>query len=160
MQRLVLRLILVTAAAAVTAVAATALVVHVLGAHERLRAGTEADLAAVVSLAETTSDREDLLRGIARTPAGREGRLGVHVDGATVGSTRLTADAAPAPADVPVVGGVVLVRGAGTATVEAFVPTAAVGPAELGLLALLLGVGGLTAVAGTAVALRRIRPVR
>jgi signal transduction histidine kinase len=162
-RHLVLRLILATAAAAVAAVTATALVVHLLDERDRLRAASEADLAALVSLAEVTSDREALLRGIGRTPAGREGRLAVHVgpadaDRATVGSSRLEPGVVP-PAEVPVEGGTVLVRAAGPATVEVFVPRLAPGTAELGLAALLLGAGALAAGAGAVVAARRVRPV-
>jgi signal transduction histidine kinase len=158
-QRLVLRLILATAAAAVAAVTATALVVHLLDERDRLRTASEADLAALVSLAEVTSDREALLRGIARTPAGREGRLAVHLAGSTVGSSRLDPGAVVPPAEVAVGGGTVLVRAAGAATVEVFVPGVAPGSAELGLAALLLGAGALAAAAGAAVAARRVRPV-
>jgi signal transduction histidine kinase len=157
--RLVLRLILATAAAAVAAVTATALVGHLLDERDRLRAASEADLAALVSLAEVTSDREALLRGIARTPAGREGRLAVHVDGATVGSSRLAPGVVPPPADVAVAGGTVLVRAAGAAAVEVFVPGLAPGSAELGLAALLLGAGALAAAAGAVLAVRRVQPV-
>jgi signal transduction histidine kinase len=163
-QRLVLRLILATAAAALAAVTATALVVHLLDERGRLRTASEADLAALVSLAEVTSDREALLRGIARTPAGREGRLAVHlppVDGdrATVGSSRLASGAAVPPAEVPVDGGTVLVRAAGVATAEVFVPDLAPGSGELGLAALLLGAGALATAAAAVVAARRVRPV-
>jgi signal transduction histidine kinase len=158
-RHLVLRLILATAAAAVAAVTATALVVHLLDERDRLRSASEADLAALVSLAEVTSDREALLRGIARTPSGREGRLAVHVGGATVGSSRLGAGEVSPPAEVPVPGGKVLVRAAGAATVEVFVPDLAPGSAELGLAALLLGAGALAAGAGAVVAARRVRPV-
>jgi signal transduction histidine kinase len=158
-QRLVLRLILATAAAAVAAVTATALVVHLVDERDRLHSGSEADLAALVSLAEVTSDREALLRGIARTPAGREGRLAVHLGGSTVGSSRLDPGAVVPPAEVAVGGGTVLVRAAGAATVEVFVPGVAPGSAELGLAALLLGAGALAAAAGAVVAARRMRPV-
>lgn len=147
MRHLVLRLILATAAAAVAAVTATALVLHLVAERDRLHAEAEADLAALVSLAEVTSDREALLRGIARTTAGREGRLAVHVDGTTVGSSRPDPD------------GTVLVRTAGAATVEVSVPALAPGAAELGLVALLLGAGALAAGVGTVVAARRLRPV-
>ncbi|OLT03171.1 hypothetical protein BJF90_27115 [Pseudonocardia sp. CNS-004] len=163
MRQLVLGLILATAAAAVAAVTATALVVQILGEQDRLRSASESDLAALVSLAETTSNREDLLRGIARTPAGREGRLAVHLGEGTVGSSRLTEVVAPAPpdgAEVPVEGGTVLVRAAGPATVEAFVPAVAPGATELRLAALLLGVGALAAGAGAVMAVRRLRPVQ
>jgi signal transduction histidine kinase len=162
-RQLVLGLILATAAAAVAAVTATALVVQILGEQDRLRSASESDLAALVSLAETTSNREDLLRGIARTSAGREGRLAVHLGEGTVGSSRLTEVVAPAPpdgAEVPVEGGTVLVRAAGPATVEAFVPAVAPGATELRLAALLLGVGALAAGAGAVMAVRRLRPVR
>ncbi|TWF79404.1 signal transduction histidine kinase [Pseudonocardia hierapolitana] len=158
MRHLVLRLILATAAAAVAAVTATALVGHLLDERDRLRAASEADLAALVGLAEVTSDREALLRGIGRTPAGREGRLAVHVAGATVGSSRL-GPGAVAPAEVAVDGGTVLVRPAGAATVEVFVPHLAPGTSELGLAALLVGAGALAAGAGAVVAARRVRPV-
>jgi signal transduction histidine kinase len=158
-RHLVLRLILATAAAAVAAVTATALVVHVLDERHRLRDASEADLAALVSLAEITSDREALLRGIARTPAGREGRLAVHVGGATVGSSRLDPGGVVLATEVDVPGGTVLARAAGTATVEVFVPDPAPGAAELGLAALLLGAGALAAAAGAVVAARRVRPV-
>jgi signal transduction histidine kinase len=156
---LVLRLILATAAAAVAAVTATALVVHVLDERARLRGASEADLAALVSLTEVTSDREALLRGIARTPAGREGRLAVHIGAATVGSSRLEPGRAVPRAEVDVPGGTVLVRAAGAATVEVFVPDIAPDSAELGLAALLLGAGALAAAAGAVVAARRVRPV-
>ncbi|QYN37403.1 HAMP domain-containing histidine kinase [Pseudonocardia sp. DSM 110487] len=159
MQRLVVRLILATVAAAVAAVTATALVVHLLDERDRLRTASETDLAALVSLAEVTSDREALLRGIARTPAGREGRLAVHVDGTTVGSSQLAPRAVIPPAEVPFEGGTVVVRAAGAATVEVFVPGLAPGSAELGLAALLLGVGALAAAAGAVLAARRVRPV-
>ncbi|GAA5134923.1 sensor histidine kinase [Pseudonocardia adelaidensis] len=147
MRHLVLRLILATAGAAVTAVTAIALVLHLVDERDRLRAASEADLAALVSLAEVTSDREALLRGIARTPAGREGRLAVHVDGVTVGSSR------HGP------GGTLLVRAAGPATVEVFVPAVAPGTAELGWAALLLAAGALAAGAAAVVAARGLRPV-
>jgi signal transduction histidine kinase len=158
-RHLVLRLILATAAAAVAAVTAAALVVHLLDERGGLRDASEADLAALVSLVEITSDREALLRGIARTPAGREGRLAVHVDSATVGSSRLAPGSVITPAEVAVAGGTVLVRAVGPATVEVFVPDVAPGSAELGLAALLLGAGALAAGAGAVVAARRIRPV-
>jgi signal transduction histidine kinase len=158
-RHLVLRLVLVTAAAAIAAVTATALVVHVIGERDRLRSGSEADLAALVSLAETTSDREALLRGIARTAAGREGRLAVHVGGTTVGSSRLEPALVRPPAELGVPGGRVLFRRAGAGTVEVFVPALAPGTAELGLGALLLGVGALAAGVGAVAAARRVRPV-
>lgn len=159
MRRLVLRLILATAAAAVAAVTATAVLVHLVDEHDRLRAASEADLAALVSLAEVTADREDLLRGIGRTPAGREGRLAVHLaDGAAVGSSRLP-PGVPTPGEVAVDGGTVLVRAAGPAAVEVFVPGLAPGTAELGLAAALLGAGAVGAGAGAVVAARRVRPV-
>jgi signal transduction histidine kinase len=157
-RHLVLRLIVATVAAAIAAVTATALVVHVIGERDRLRSASEADLAALVSLAEITSDREALLRGLARTAAGREGRLAVHVDGTTVGSSRL-GPGVQQPAEVAVPGGTVLVRQAGSGAVEVFVPDGAPGTAELGLAALLLGVGALAAGAGAVVAARRVRPV-
>jgi signal transduction histidine kinase len=53
----------------------------------------------------------------------------------------------------------VLVRPAGAATVELFVPDVAPGSAEVGLAALLLGVGALAAAAGAVVAARRVQPV-
>jgi signal transduction histidine kinase len=170
-RHLVLRLIVATAAASVAAVTAAALVVHLAGERDRLRDASEADLAALVSLVEVTSDREALLRGIARTPAGREGRLAVRVDGATVGSSRLGPDVVRPPAEVSrlasshlyprveVPGGAVLVRAAGAGGVEVFVPDRAPGTDELGLAALLLGVGALAAGAGAVVAARRVRPV-
>jgi signal transduction histidine kinase len=158
-RRLVLRLILATAAAAVAAVTATALLVQLAGERDRLRTAAEADLAALVSLTETTSDREALLRGLARTPAGREGRLGVHVGATTVGSSRVDPAGLRPPAEVPVPGGTVLVRAAGTGTVQAFVPDRGPGSAELGLAALLLGVGAVAAGVGAVVAARRVRPV-
>ncbi|OZM78417.1 sensor histidine kinase KdpD [Pseudonocardia sp. MH-G8] len=158
MRHLVLRLIVATAIAAVAAVTAVALLVQSAGERDRLRSGSEADLAALVSLAEATSDGEALRRGIARAPAGREGRLAVHVAGATVGTSRLGGDA-EAPAEVPIAGGTVLVRAAGPAVVEVFVPDRAPGSAELGLAALLLGTGALVAGGGVAVAARRLRPV-
>jgi signal transduction histidine kinase len=158
-RHLVLRLVLVTAAAAIAAVTAAALVVHVIGERDRLRSGSEADLAALVSLTETTSDREALLRGIARTTAGREGRLAVHVGGTTVGSSRLEPDLVRPPAEQGVPGGRVLFRQAGAGTVEVFVPALAPGTAELGLGALLLGVGALAAGVGAVAAARRVRPV-
>jgi signal transduction histidine kinase len=157
-RHLVLRLVLVTATAVIAAVTAAALVVHVISERDRLRSGSEADLAAMVSLAETTSDREALLRGIARTAAGREGRLAVHVGGTTVGSSRLEPGSVP-PAELGVPGGRILSRPAGAGTVEVFVPALAPGTAEPGLAALLLGVGALTAGAGAVVAARRVRPV-
>ncbi len=159
MRHLVLRLILATAAAAVAAVTATALVVHLLDERDRLRTASESDLAALVSLAEVTSDREALLRGIGRTPAGREGRLAVHAGTTTVGSSRLAPGAVVPPAGLAVEGGTVLVRPAGAATVEVFVPDVAPGSAELGLAALLLGAGALAAAAGAVVAARRVHPV-
>jgi signal transduction histidine kinase len=157
-RHLVLRLVLATAAAAIAAVTAAALLAHVLGERDRLRSTSEADLAALVSLAEITSDREALLRGLARTPAGREGRLAVHVDGVTVGSSRLEPGVRP-PAEVAVPGGTVLVHAAGSGTVEVFVPDRAPGAAEWGLAALLLGVGAVAAGAGAVVAARRMRPL-
>jgi signal transduction histidine kinase len=157
-RHLVLRLVLATAAAAIAAVTATALLVHVLGERDRLRSASEVDLAALVSLSEITSDREALLRGLARTPAGREGRLAVQVDGVTVGSSRLEREVPP-PAEVAVPGGTVLVRPAGSGAVEVFVPDRAPGAAELGLAALLLGAGAVAAGAGAVVAARRVRPV-
>jgi signal transduction histidine kinase len=157
-RRLVLGLIAATAAAAIAAVTATALAVHLFGERDRLCSASEADLAAIVSLAEVTADPEELRRGLARTPAGREGRLAVHVAGATVGRSRLGPTADP-PARVAVEDGTVLVRDAGAAVVEVFVPDWAPGTDELGLAALLLGTGALVAAVGAAVAARRLRPV-
>jgi signal transduction histidine kinase len=163
-RHLVLRLILATAVAAVTAVTAAALVVHLLGERDRVRSASEADLAAIVSLAEATSDREALLRGLARTTAGREGRLAVHIAGATVGTSRLGAAAATdRPGQVAAEGGTVLVREAGSASgdavVEVFVPDAPASSGALGLAALLLGSGAIVAGAGAALAARRVRPL-
>jgi signal transduction histidine kinase len=158
-RHLVLRLVLATAAAAIAAVTATALVVHMVGERDRMRAAAEADLAALVSLAEITSDREELLRGVARTAAGREGRLAVHVDGMTVGSSRLEPALVHPPAELGIPGGRVLFRPAGAGTVEVFVPALAPGTAELGLGALLFGVGALAAGVGAVVAARRVHPV-
>jgi len=158
-RRLVLRLIVATAAAAVAAVTAAALVVHVLGERDRLRTASEADLAALVSLAEATADPEALRRGLARTAAGREGRLAVHVGDTTIGTSRLGTRGADPPPQVAVEGGTVLVRDAGTAVVEVFVPGRTPGAGELGLAALLLGTGALAAGVGAVLSLRRLRPV-
>jgi signal transduction histidine kinase len=164
-RQLVVRLILAATAAAVAAVLATALVVHLLGERTRLRDGTEADVAALVSLVAVTTDEAALLRGMARTTAGQDGRLAVHLGSETVGTSRLGAISGRAPADgaaeVPLDGGTALLRpvpGPSGAVVEAFVPAAAVGP-ELGLAAVLLAAGALGALLGVVLGVRRVRPV-
>jgi hypothetical protein len=156
-RHLVLRLIVATAAATVAAVTAAAMVVHLIGERDRLHRAAEADLVAIVNLAEATSDLEALRRGLARTAAGREGRLAVHVAGATVGRSRLGPAVDP-PARVVVEDGTVLVRDAGLAVVEVFVPDRTPGTREVGLAALLLGTGALVAGVGAALAARRLQP--
>ncbi|MCO1660485.1 sensor histidine kinase [Pseudonocardia humida] len=169
MRQLVTRLTLTAAVVAVAAVVAAALVVHLLQDRAQERGRAEADLSALTSLAEATADEESLLRGIARTPAGREGRLAVHLGGATIGSSRLSASArevperAPRTAEVGVDGGTVLVRRAdgvaGPVVVEVFLPAAA--PAADGWLwaVPLVGAGALGTGVGVLLARRRVRPV-
>jgi signal transduction histidine kinase len=160
-RQLVVRLILGAAAAAVAAVLAAALVVHLLEERSRVRDGTEADAAALVSLVEVTTDEEALLRGMARTTAGRDGRLGVHLGGGTVGTSRLGPVPPDHPAEVALDGGTALLRtvpGPSGAVVEAFVPSGAVGP-QLGLAAVLLASGALGAMVGVVIGVRRVRPV-
>jgi signal transduction histidine kinase len=160
-RQLVVRLILAAAAATVAAVLISALALHWLGERSRVREDTAADAAALVSVAEVTTDEEALLRAMARTGAGRDGRLAVHVGGATVGTSRVGPVPPGAPAEVDLDGGTALLRpvpGPSGAVVEAFVPDAAVGP-ELGWAAVLLGAGALGALAGVVVGVRRLRPV-
>jgi signal transduction histidine kinase len=171
-RQLVVRLSLAAAALAVLAVVAVAVGWQALHARAQLRAGAEADLAALTSLAEATADTEALLRGVARTPAGREGRLAVHLTGGTtVGTSRLVAPELTAPpgtaeavVEAGAADGSVLLRRvpdgpAGPVLVEVFLP--ADGPAGIdwGRAGLLLGVGGLAAAAGALLAGRRVRPV-
>ncbi len=165
MRQLVVRLTLATALAVAAVVTAAALVLHGSAERAQLRAATESDLSALVSLTEATGDREVLRRGMARTGAGREGRLAVHLGDATVGTSRLdpTGEPAAGPGEVAVDGGTVLVRpvtGAdGPAVVEAFVPAGStVGTAAVWAAVLLaLGIG--TAVVGALGSARRVRPV-
>ena len=161
MRQLVVRLIVAATAAAVAAVLATALIMLLLGERSRIRDGTEADAATLVSLVEVTADEESLLRGIARTAAGQDGRLAVHLGGRTVGTSRLGPVPPDGPTEVPLDGGTALLRpvpGPSGAVVEAFVPAAAVGP-PLGWAAVLLAAGALGALAGVVVGVRRVRPV-
>jgi signal transduction histidine kinase len=95
--QLVVRLILATALAAVAAVAALGLVLHGLADRAHQRALAEADLSAVVSLVEAGADEEDLRRGIARTSAGRDGRLAVHLGGVTIGTSGDSGDVLSRP---------------------------------------------------------------
>jgi signal transduction histidine kinase len=160
-RQLVVRLTLTAALAALAAVLATALVVHLLGERSRVRTDTEADASAMVSLVEVTADEESLLRGMARTTAGQDGRLAVHLGAETVGTSRIGPVPAGPPAEIALDGGTVLLRtvpGAPHAVVEAFVPAAAVGP-ELGWVAALLGAGAVGALVGVVVGVRRVRPV-
>jgi signal transduction histidine kinase len=83
----------------------------------------------------------------------------VRVEGTTVGSSRLAPGAAVPRAEVPVEDGTVLVRSAGAATVEVFVPHLVPGTTGSGLAAVLLGAGALAAGAVAVVAARRVRPV-
>jgi signal transduction histidine kinase len=160
-RQLVVRLILAAAAAAVAAVLAAALVAHVLGERSRARDGAEADAAALVSLVEVTTDEEALLRGMARTAAGRDGRLAVHLGGETIGTSRIGPVPAGGPDEVAIDVGTVLLRPVPStpgAVVEAFVPTDPVGP-QVGLAAVLLAAGAVGALLGVVIGVRRVRPV-
>ena len=165
MRQLVVRLTLATALAVAAVVTAAALVLHGWGERARLRADTEADLSALVSLTEATGDREALLRGMARTGAGREGRLAVHLGTSTVGTSRLdpVPGRAAGRADVDVDGGTVLARPvagpAGPAVVEAFVPAGGTLGTAVGWAAVLLALGTGAAVIGALGSARRVRPV-
>jgi signal transduction histidine kinase len=169
-RRLVARLTAATAAAAVAAVVAVAVAAHLAAARDDLRERAEADLSALVSLVEVTADPEALLRGVARTPSGRDGRLAVHVGGSTIGTSRLAEPAvtgADAPAGAVVTistdGGAVLARAvpgaaAGPVVVEAFLPAGPTG-SPWALAGLLLAVGALAAGGAVLVAARGVRPV-
>jgi len=172
-RHLVARLTLAAAALVIAAVVGAALVLDLTAARTQLRAAAEADLSALVSLAEATADEESLLRGIARTPAGREGRLAVHLGEVTIGASRAGTAARRAAVDstgtgtgeveVEVEGGSVLLRRAagvaGPVAVEVFLP--ATGPTAAGWvrLAPLLAAGALGAAVAVALAVRRVRPV-
>lgn len=162
MRQLVVRLTLATAVAAVAAVTAATLVLHALTERSRLRTEAEGDLSALVSLVEISDDEEALLRGLARTAAGREGRLAVHLPDTTVGTSRWERSDRPLPAETDVAGGTVLLRrvgaGAGPAVVEAFVPARGAGSSGQDWMALLLGAGALVAGTTAVTAARRLRP--
>lgn len=128
MGQLVVRLILAAALAAVTAAAAVALVLHGVAERAHQRATAEADLAAVASLVESTTDEEVLRRGVARTSAGRDGRLAVRLGDITIGASGGS--------------GGVLSRTVGDAVVEVVLADAPWIPFAL---ALLLGGGSLAA---------------
>jgi signal transduction histidine kinase len=160
-RQLVVRLTLGAAAVAVLLALAAVLVGQLGGERARLRDATEADAAALVTLVEVTTDEEVLLRGIARTAAGRGGRLAVHLGPRTVGTSRVGPALAGRPGEVALDGGTVLLRGvpgAPGAVVEAFVPPVAVGP-QLGRLALPLGTGAAGALVAVLLGVRRVRPV-
>ena len=165
MRQLVLRLTLTTAVATIAAVVAAALILQLAQERARLRAAAEADLASLVSLVEATADEETLLRAMARSPAGQQGRLAVHRAGATVGTSRFgPVPAGPqTPSEVSVDGGTVLLRpvpdAAVPAVAEVFLPGGGPGLAELGWAAALLLAGAFGAAAGAVMALRRVRPV-
>uniref|UniRef100_UPI001BDD8B5F hypothetical protein n=1 Tax=Pseudonocardia lacus TaxID=2835865 RepID=UPI001BDD8B5F len=169
MRQLVARLTLTAATVVIAAVVAAGLVAHLVQARDQLRSGAEADLSALTSLAEATADEESLLRGIARTPAGREGRLAVHTGGVTIGTSRSGAAIAAITAEgvgtteVPVEGGSVLLRRAaglsGPVVVEVFLPTAAPAADSWAWAAPLLAAGALGAGVGVLLAVRRVRPV-
>jgi len=75
----------VLTAAVVVTVAGVALGV---GEHQRAVQAAESDAAAVASVLEASTDHDTLLAAVARTATGRDGRLGVRIDGRpTVGTT-------------------------------------------------------------------------
>ena len=165
MGQLVVRLILTTALAAVAAVAALALVLHALADRAERRADAETDLSTAISLVEVHPGEEDLRRGMARTAAGREGRLAVHLGAVTVGTSRYplsgaSAAAAP-PTEATVDGGVVLLRAvdgtAGAAVVEVFLPD---GPWIPFAVAGLLAGGSIVAGVDVQRTKKRLRSVR
>jgi hypothetical protein len=160
-RQLVVRLTLAAAATAVVAVLVAAAAMQLAGDRARLRADTEADAAALVSLVEVTADEEVLLRGMARTAAGADGRLAVHLGPRTVGTSRVGPVPVGHPDEVALDGGTVLLRvvpSAPDAVVEAYVPPLPIGP-ELARLALLLVAGAVGALIAVLVGLRRVRPV-
>ncbi|WP_219419752.1 sensor histidine kinase [Pseudonocardia nigra] len=161
MRQLVVRLILATAAVAAGAVVAAAVLLDMAGDRAAARAQVEADLAALVTVAEVTTDEEALLRAIGRTATGRAGGLALHLDGRTIG--RSHAAVAGSAGEIVVDGGTVLVRpvtgGVAPAVAEAFVPDWRPDASHLVLAGLLAAAGLLGAGAGLAVSRRRLRPV-
>jgi signal transduction histidine kinase len=184
-RQLVVRLILTTTAAAVVAAIVAAAVLAAITDRAQTRGATEADLFMIVTLAENTTGQEALLRGIARTGSGREGRLAVHVDGRTVGVSRAPAEvvrdtaaagAGPGAATAGAVGaaasgttaighdgGTLLLRpvpgGTGVAAVvEAWVPPWRPGGAFVLLVLVLALAGTVGAALGLAAGVRATRP--
>jgi signal transduction histidine kinase len=158
-RQLLLRLTGTAAAVAALIVVAVAVLFHAVTGAAELQARAQADLAAVVGVAELTADGESLRRAIARTSSGREGRVAVRAGDRTVGRSRLPAGA-PATGETAVDGGTLLVRVVGDGrVVEVLSPTWRPGGADV----LLLGVLATAAAAGTACGIaitrRGIRPV-
>ena len=159
MRQLVVRLSRVAAAAAALAVVACALAFHAVADAADGRARAETDLAAVVGVAELTSDAETLRRAVARTPSGRDGRVAVHTGSGTVGRSRLPSGP-PVTGATAVDGGTLLIRVVGDGrVVEVLSPSWRPGASDVVLLTVL----AVAAVAGTAcgvgVARRGVGPV-
>ncbi len=138
-----------TAAVVVTAAAVSFGVAE----HQRSVQAADGDAAAVASVLEASSDHDTLLAAVARTATGRDGRLGVRIDGRpTVGTTYPASEK-----------GIVFQRQVDTAEGQpALIETVVHGwtpsLAFLQLLALLAAAGAVAAGLAAAVAPRLVRP--
>jgi signal transduction histidine kinase len=151
-RQFVVRVTAAAVAAGVVGVSAAALAVHVVDERAELRARTETELAAVVTAAEVTAEREALLRAVARTSGGREGRIGVQVGGEAVGRV-------PPPDADPATVLARTVPGDPPRTVTAVVPPWRPGRSTGALLAVLAAGGVLCVLAAALLAGRRARPI-
>lgn len=158
MRQLVLRLILLSAAATAVLTVAAAMILRADAAQQRERLEADADAAAMVSLLEVTSDEEALLRGIGRTTAGRAGRLAVDIGDHRIGTSPIPQGTAAGPAG-DVTGGVLLRRAAPGAVVEVFVPTWQPNGSDLLAVAALAGAAAVGAALAAWAGSRRMRPV-
>jgi len=140
----------VLTAAVVVTVAGVALGV---GEHQRAVQAAESDAAAVASVLEASTDHDTLLAAVARTATGRDGRLGVRIDGRpTVGTTHPASER-----------GIVVQRPVSTAegrpaVIETVVPGWTPSVPFLQLLALLAAAGAVAVGVAVLVGHRLVRP--
>ncbi|MDT7782821.1 MAG: hypothetical protein QOF58_1240 [Pseudonocardiales bacterium] len=129
--------------------------VNVRGAE----AADRQDLAAVTAVAAVTIDPDDLRAAVARTPAGAEGRIAVHlVLGDIIGSGRAThAEVAAVAAGAPVPSSWRVLPG--RAVIELTEPAAVFDVETMAEIGLLVVVAVLGSVAAVAVGGRRFRPL-
>ena len=164
MHRAVLHTAVLAAATSALWIAIAAVALHETADAAGADARVEADATTLLTVAEATLDEASLRRAIARTDTGRRGDLAVHLDGTTIGRSRLSDPVAGRPGPRRRVeaadgGSVLLLRAErpGTVVVEAYLAAWRPGPAGARQAGVLVAAVALAAAVWTVLGRRRAR---